>query len=193
MSTMKELVRKNRSYRGFDESFQLTREDLMELVDLARLTASTVNKQPFKYYLAYEKEDVDKIQPWTGWARALPHMKLPHEGMCPTAFIVVCHDTDLIEDTPKFTRDVGIVAQTILLGAVEKGLGGCMIGNFGPAKISAALDLPANLIPKLVIALGKPAETVVLTDVPEDGNTNYYRDENDVHYVPKRALEDIIL
>ena len=87
---------------------------------------------------------------------------------------------------------MGITAQTILLAAAEKGLGGCMIGNFSPEKLSAALSLPESLIPMLVVALGKPDETVIITEVT-DGNTKYYRDDNDVHYVPKRKLEDIVL
>ncbi|MBO1687984.1 nitroreductase, partial [Clostridium butyricum] len=66
------------------------------------------------------------------------------------------------------------------------------IGNFSPEKLSAALSLPESLIPMLVVALGKPDETVIITEVT-DGNTKYYRDDNDVHYVPKRKLEDIVL
>ena len=105
--------------------------------------------------------------------------------------IVGCRTDDYIvymED-----EDMGIVAQTILLAAVDMGLGGCMIGNFVRAEVSAALDLPEHLEPLLVVALGKPDEEIVLTDLPEDGNTNYYRDADDVHYVPKRALEDLII
>lgn len=48
-------------------------------------------------------------------------------------------------------------------------------------------------MPVLIVAIGKPDETIVLTDVKEDGDINYYRDENDVHYVPKRSLEDLII
>ena len=172
--SFKELVVKNRSYRGYDHSRWLTREELLEMVDCARLAASSVNKQPLKYVLVYEPEKVDQVQPLTKWGRALPDMVLPHPGK-------------------EFTRDMGIVAQTILLAAVDMGLGGCMIGNFVRAEVSAALDLPEHLEPLLVVALGKPDEEIVLTDLPEDGNTNYYRDADDVHYVPKRALEDIVL
>jgi nitroreductase len=81
----------------------------------------------------------------------------------------------------------------MLLMAVEEGLGGSMIGNFAAQDIREGLGLSENLQPLLVVAVGKPAETIVLTDVGEDANTAYYRDENDVHYVPKRRLEELLI
>lgn len=94
----KELVLKNRSYRGYDETRRMTREELVELVDYARLTPSAMNGQPFCYYLAWEKEEVDKIQPLTKWGAALPQMTLPHEGKCPTGFIVICQNKEVSEN-----------------------------------------------------------------------------------------------
>ncbi|MCD7954667.1 MAG: nitroreductase family protein [Lachnospiraceae bacterium] len=192
-TNMKELVKANRSYRGYDESRRVTREELLEMVDCARLTASSVNQQPLRYFLAYEKEDVDRIQPLTKWARGLPDMELPHPGMYPTAFIVICQDTRISESLSRFSRDVGIAAQTILLCATEMGLGGCMIGNFSPAQISEAVHLPEQFTPLLVVAIGKPAEKIILTEIEPDEPTNYYRDEEDTHYVPKRRLKDIVI
>lgn len=188
----KDLVKQSRSFRGYDPSRKVTREELLDLVDCARYTPASVNIQPLKYCLSWEEETVKKIQPLTKWAAALPQMELPHPGKEPAAYITICQDTRIHSSLTLFQKDVGITAQTILLGAAEKGLGGCMIGNFIPEKISEALDLPEYLVPMLLVAVGKPDETIVLTDVA-DGNTKYYRDENDVHYVPKRALEDIIL
>lgn len=190
---VKDLIIKNRSYRGYEESYTFTREQLLEYVDGARLCASSINIQPLKYYIAWEKTDVDKIQSRIKWARQLPQLRLPHPGMCPTGFIVICQDRTISDNLDRFMKDVGIVAQSILLMAVEEGLGGCMIGNFSPAEIREGLDLPEYLHPMLVIALGKPAETVILTEVGEDGNTAYYRDENDVHYVPKRSLKELLI
>lgn len=188
-----DLVKKNRSYRGFDETRRVEKEELVQMVNCARLSASSVNIQPFRYYLAWEKEEVDRIQPLTGWARNLPQLKLPHEGMCPTAFIIICQDTKISDSLPRFQKDVGIAAQTILLAATEMGLGGCMIGNFKAGQVKEALKLPENLAPQLIVAIGKPAETIVLKEIEEGEPTAYYRDENDVHYVPKRKLEDVIL
>ena len=190
---LKELVEKNRSYRGYDPSVCLTREDLLELVDLTRYTASSVNEQPLRYYIAWEKEEVEKILPLTMWAKALKEMKLPRPGKEPAAFIIICQDMNISSNTTRFQRDVGIVAQTMLLGAVEKGLGGCMIGSFYKPQLKELLNLPEGVEPNLIVALGKPAEKVVLTDVGKDGSTKYYRDAEDTHYVPKRSLKELVL
>ena len=190
---LKDLIVRNRSYRSYDESRRVTREELLELVDLTRFTASGVNRQPLKYRIVWEKEAVDALQALTKWGAMLPHLQLPPPGMCPTGFIVICQDTAITPNLKGCLIDVGIVAQTMLLAAVEKGLGGCMIGNFRPEAVSAQLDLPENMYPQLVVAIGKPAEEIRLTAVGEDGKTAYYRDENGVHCVPKRSLEDILL
>ena len=189
----KDLVKANRSYRGYDENRRVTKEELMEMVDCARLAASSVNQQPLQYYLAWEKEEVDRIQPLTGWAKGLPQLSLPHEGMCPTAFIIICQDTRVLESLARFQKDVGIAAQTILLSATEMGLGGCMIGSFHAGEVKKELGLADHLAPLLVVAIGKPAEKIVLTEVEKGESVAYYRDESDVHYVPKRRLEDVIL
>ena len=191
--SFREIVIANRSYRGYDESYKFTKEKLEEYVDLTRFTPSSVNMQPFKYYVAYEKSNVDTIQKMTKWARALPELNLPYEGKRPTGFIVICQDTNIFANTNRFMKDVGIVAQTILLQAAEDGLGGCMIGNFNAEEVKSTLNLSDNLLPLLIVALGKPAEKIVITEVKDDGKTDYYRDENDVHYVPKRSLKDILI
>ncbi len=188
-----ELAKKSRSWRGYDETRRITRAELTALVDCARLAPSSVNRQPFQYYLACEQAQLDLIQPLTGWARALPEKRLPYPGKRPTAFIVICQNTLWEADTDRFRVDLGAVAQTMLLAATEQGLGGIMIGNFSPEKLSAALSLPAHLAPLLIVAFGKPDETVILKDALPGEDLRYYRDENDVHYVPKRRLEDVVL
>lgn len=187
----KDLVIKNRTYRGFDESHQIDRSTLLELIDLTRYTAASANLQPLKYFAAADKDTVDLIQPLTKWAGALSHLNLPYPGTRPTAFIVICQD-NAISSSTGMLKDVGIAAQTITLGAAEMGLGCCMIGSFNLPKLKETLSLHEDIEPKLVIALGKPAETIVLTEA-KDGSTTYYRDENGVHYVPKRPLEEIVL
>lgn len=193
MGEFKELVKRNRSFRGYDESYRFTKEQLEDYVDTTRYTASSVNMQPLKFFIAYEKEMVDTIQKMTKWARALPDLNLPYVGKRPTGFIVVCQDTNISPNTERFMKDVGIVAQTILLQATEEGLGGCMIGNFKKEEVMETLKFDDNLVPLLIIALGKPDEEIVITEIPESGSTNYYRDKEDVHYVPKRSLGDILI
>lgn len=190
---IRDLVVKSRSYRGYDESRKVTREELLELVDCARFAPSSVNRQPFQYLLVWKKEDVDRLQPLTGWARGLPDMKLPHPGQCPTAFIVICQNTEWDNDLKRYLRDVGAVAQTMLLAATEAGLGGIMIGNFSPDKVAHAMNLPESVIPMLIVAIGKPDEKIVLTEIEDGQSTKYYRDEQDTHYVPKRKLENIVI
>jgi len=192
MSNLKDLVLKNRSYRGYDSSVRQTKGELMELVDYARLMPAARNAQPLKYFLAYEKDIVNQIQMHTKWAGLLADLKLPFEGTEPTSFIVVLQDTEIEANLAQFKNDIGIVAATITLAAAEKGLGCCMIGAYHAEGVKEVMQLPENLSPVLVIALGKPNEEIVLTEA-EDGNIAYYRDENNVHYVPKRRLEDIIV
>mgnify|MGYP002862729689 CR=1 FL=1 len=190
---IRELVRKSRSYRGYDQTRAVTRQELMELADCARFAPSSINRQPFQYYLAYTRETLDKIQPLTGWARALPGRKLPEPGKCPTGYIVILQNTQWDPNLSRYLRDVGAVAQTMLLAAAEKGLGGIMIGNFSPDRIAEALQLPAHLVPMLLVAIGKPDEVIVLKEALPGEDLRYYRDEQDVHYVPKRRLEDVVL
>ncbi len=188
-----DLVRRSRSWRGYDESRTVSREELLALVDCARFAPSSVNAQPLKYRLVYERSELDILQPLTGWARALPDKRLPYPGHRPTAFVVICQDTAWSADLGRYLRDVGAVAQTILLAATEAGLGGIMIGNFRPERVAEALKLPETVVPMLIVALGRPDETIVLEEAAPGESLQYYRDENDVHHVPKRRLEDIVI
>ncbi len=189
----KEIVEKNRSYRGFDESVKVSEEQLKELVGLTRFVASGGNQQPLKYRLIFDSAEVSKMNELTRWGKMLPDIQLPHPGQYPTAYIMIVVDTDICKNPDAAGTDVGIAAQTILLGAVEMGLGGCMIGNFDKKAAAEVLCKKSNHVPVLTVAIGKPAETVKIVDVGAEGSTRYYRDENDVHYVPKRRLEDLIV
>jgi nitroreductase len=187
---LKELVHKNRSYRRFDQSHTITLETLRELVDLARNSASGNNLQPLKYILSANPEKNAQIFPHLGWAGYLKDWPGPAEGERPSAYIIILGDTEIREG---FGIDHGIAAQSIMLGATEKGLGGCMIGSAKGEKIAEALDIPPRYKVLLVLALGKPAEKVVLEDLGTDGDIRYYRDDEDVHHVPKRTLAELIL
>ena len=189
---LKDLVMASRSYRSFDESVKISRTELCDWVDHARLAPSSINLQMLKFRIVYRREECDAMLANTRWAGKIKDQKLPPEGHAPVAYVVICADTDVIETAEKFQKDVGICAQSIMLAAAEAGFGGCMIGSFSPATLCKDLSLPQSLVPQLVLALGKPDETVALTDAAADGSVTYYR-ENGVHYVQKRALKDIIL
>ena len=189
---LNELLRKNRSYRSFCPDIKIDRNLLLEFIENTRAASATMNVQPLKYKIVTDESDIQKILPLLRWATALKDIKLPPKGHEPTAFIIICHDESVIPFSPMFLKDVGICAEIIMLSAAEAGYGGCMIGSGNPQDIAEALMLPKNLFPQLVLALGKPDESVVTEDAA-DGNTAYYRDENGVHHAPKRLLGDIII
>ena len=189
---LKDLILKNRSYRSFDPNVRITKEELMSFVDCARFSPSSINLQMLKFRLIYEESECATMFANTRWAGKIKDIKIPPTGHAPTAYIVICADTSVIETAEKFQKDVGICAQSIMLAATEAGYGGCMIGSFSPKQAVKDLSLPSHILPQLVLALGKPDETVLLTGAAEDGSVTYYR-ENGIHYVQKRDLEDLIL
>jgi nitroreductase len=187
---IKELVVKNRTYRRFDKGFVITMDTQKELVNLARLSGSAGNKQPLKYALSCDPNNNMRIFEHLAWAGYLKEWPGPAEGERPSAYIIMLGDKEI---SPSFDFDNGIAAQTILLGAVEKGLGGCMIASIERTKLRRTLNIPERYEILLVIALGKPVETVILETVKPDGDIKYWRDPEGRHYVPKRSLDDIIL
>lgn len=187
---LKDLILKNRSYRRFYQDFPISRATLVELVDLARLSASAANSQPLKYMLSCDPQTNALIFPHLGWAGYLKDWGGPAEGERPSAYILILGDKRIRQN---FGCDHGIAAQSILLGATEKGLGGCMIGSVQRAEVMQALKIPEHFEILLVLALGKPKEKVEIEAVNESGDIRYWRDAQGVHHVPKRSLEEIIL
>jgi nitroreductase len=187
---IRNVIVRNRTYRRFDENLAVGMDTLRELVDLARLSGSAGNKQPLKYILSCDPLKNAHIFEHLAWAGYLTDWPGPPAGERPTAYIVMLGDREI---SPSFDFDNGIAAQSILLGAVEKGLGGCMIGSIQRPGLREKLDIPERYEILLVIALGRPIETVILEAVKADGNIRYWRDDEGRHHVPKRALDDIIL
>ena len=187
---IKDLILKNRSYRRFYENVSIERETLKELVELARLSGSAANRQPLKYFLACDPQKNALIFSHLAWAGYLTDWPGPSEGERPAAYILILGDMEISETVG---CDHGIAAQSILLGAVEKGLGGCMIGAIQKQELRTALRIPTRYDILLVIALGKPKETVMIESVGPGGNIKYWRDEKGVHHVPKRLLDELII
>ena len=182
---IKDLVRKNRSYRGYDESRKITEGELRELVDTARIAGSAANLQPLKYRLVYTDAEVAKLNGITRWGKMLKDMELPHKGMYPTAYIVICVDTEITKAPENANTDIGIAAQTMLLAATEQGLGGCMIGSFDRERVGEIINAPGGIMPNLVVAIGKPSERIVLEEAVH-GSVRYWRtDDGRVHHVPQ--------
>lgn len=186
---IRDLILKNRSIRKFNEGTKIKTETLKQLVELARITPSARNLQPLKYIISADSKTNSIIFSMLGWAGYLTDWKGPGIGERPSAYIIILGDRNI---TDNFWCDHGIAAQTILLGAVEKGLAGCMIGTVDRDTLCRELDIPKEYDILLVLAMGEPAEQVVLEKKAPGGDIKYWRDEQGIHHVPKRSLEEII-
>jgi nitroreductase len=186
---MQELVKKSRSCRRFKERVAIEPGALEGLVDLARLSPSAGNRQPLKYVLSWEPGKNGLIFPALGWAAYLKDWPGPVEGERPAAYILILGDSDVSETV---LWDHSIAAQTIALGAAEAGLGACIIASIDKELLRKSLQIPGRYQILLVVALGHPAETIVL-DTMKEADFRYWRDASGVHHVPKRTLDEIIL
>ena len=190
---MDELIKKTRSYRRFDQNRRIADDDLRQLIELARLGGSARNQQPWQYMLVTDPDHCEMIFPHIGWAGYLSDWKGPDRGERPSAYILCLLNRDWLKGSEKEAQfDLGIATQNLLLGAMEKGIGGCRVGAISP-RLADSFEIPATHELSLVIALGYPAEEVMITNLSSVDDIKYWRDEHDVHFVPKRALEDIII
>jgi nitroreductase len=187
---LKELILKNRSYRRFHQEYEINKEDLLSFIDLARLSASAKNSQSLKYYISNDEELNKQIFSSLAWAGFLKDWDGPIEGEQASAYIVITLDKDITNNN---YCDHGIAAQSILLGAVEKDLGGCIIAAINKKSLRETLNIPENLEILLVLAIGKPKEEINIYEIDKNEDTKYWRDKNQVHQVPKRKLKDIVI
>lgn len=187
--TLEALLTQNRSYRRFHQE-PLEESTLLGLVELTRLCPSAANRQPLKYVISWKPDQNAAIFRHLRWAAALKDWPGPAEDERPTGYVVILGDTRI---SKQFFCDDGIVAQSMLLGAAEQGLGGCMVGSIDRNGLRDTLQIPDHFEILLVLALGRPKEKVVLEfDRPPD-ETPYWRDSDDVHHVPKRAMEELLV
>jgi len=187
---LSELIKKCRSYRRFYQDVPISDTDLLEMIENARLSASARNFQSLRYILSNTGEKNDFIFSNLAWAGYLKYWKGPEEGERPSAYIILLNDTQI---TNNYFCDHGIATQSILLTAVEKGYGGCLVASINREKLRDDLSIPERYEIVHVLALGKPKETVVIDPVGPTGDIRYWRDADQVHHVPKRSLKDIVL
>ena len=185
-----DLIKRNRSYRRFHENHVVDTKMLAELIECARLAPSGRNLQPLRYILINDPMKNALVFSRLKWAGYLPEWGGPKEGERPSAYIIMLGDTTVSKG---FDTDIGIAAQTILLAAVEKDLGGCMIASAERDKLRVDLAIPERYDICLVIALGKPKELVVVEEIKPEDSIKYWREDNGTHHVPKRKLDDIII
>ena len=186
---LKELISKTRSCRRFDEAYHIDGKILESFIDLARLSASGANKQPLKYLIYNTAEDCGRIFPYLAWAGYLTEWPGPDKGERPSGYIIVLGDKSISEI---FGIDHGIAAQSIMLGATEAGLGGCIIATIKRDELYNELSIPDKFDILLVLAIGKPVEHVIIDDL-KDADVKYWRDKNKNHHVPKRSLKELII
>lgn len=186
---LKDLISLNRSYRRFEESHHIELSTLESFIDLARLSASGANRQPLKYILYNTPYDCEKVFPYLAWAGYLTEWAGPEKGERPSGYIIILGDKTITEI---FGVDHGIAAQSIMLGAAEAGLGGCIIASIKREELREELKLPDNFDILLILALGKPVEKIIIDDI-RDGDVKYWRDSENNHHVPKRILTELII
>ncbi len=187
---IRELVKKSRSYRRFDEQRRIEKEIIVGLVDIARFCPSARNRQPLRYVVSTDPEITARIRDCLLFALDLPDWGGPVKGEHPVAYITIV-TTD--KCTPFTGHDIGIAAQTMMLAAAERGFAGCMLGSIKKKELRSVLALPKQYEIQLVLAFGYPAEQVVLEQIKSDGSTNYWRDSTGVHHVPKRSLSEVLV
>ena len=188
---IREIIEKNRSYRKFHEEVEVSQETLKELVNLARLSGCGMNMQSLRYMLVTDRADREKVYPYIKWAAFLKDWGGPKEGQRPSAFILLLKDTG--KNSFVVQTDMGIACQSILLGAVDKGLGGCIIGALDKDKLREAFGISEELELQYVIAIGEPDQNIMIDEIELGQDTKYWEDKDGNHHVPKIRLEDIII
>jgi len=190
---MQEIIAKTRTFRRFVEKESISEVILQELIDLARLGGSARNSQSWQYQIVNTPEQCEKIFPFLGWAGYLSDWKGPVEGERPSAYVLCFLNREWLKGTDSEAQfDLGISTQNLLLGAMQKRIGGCRIAAFNP-KLASLFEKPDYLELSLVIALGKPRETVIVEECSNDENIQYWRDDQGVHHVPKRSLASCLV
>ncbi len=186
-ASLEQLLRKNRSCRGYDRSFVVRADQLRRLIAVNTLTPSARNQQVLRFR-PVTAEEAHKVLPHIRLGGALPELHLPFAGTEPEAFIIVC---STVEPDAYVYMDLGIAAQSMLLQATEIGLNGLCIGAFDREAIRRELGLA--LQPLLVIAVGRSCERIELEAIDASESHAYYRDAEGVHHVPKLRPEELLL
>lgn len=184
--SLNRLLLLNRSHRGYDRRRVVTTEELRRIISVNTRIPSARNQQCLRFRMVTTEES-HHVLPHIKLGSALPDLHLPIEGTEPQAFIIVC---STIEENKWVDIDLGMSAQSMLLKATEMGLNGICIGAFNAQAITEALTLLYP--PLLIIAIGKGAEDIRLTEISAEESHTYYRNEG-VHYVPKVKIDDLIL
>ena len=185
--SLDQLLRANRSYRGYDPAYKVSKSVLEKLVAVNTLLPSAKNQQALRFKLVTEETGADIVLDNIKLGGMLPELHLPFAGTEPKAFIIICSTAP---ESKMLHVDVGIAAQSMLLKAVELGYNGLIIGAYNAKKIEEAFALPYP--PVLILAIGEGNEKIELKEISADESHAYYR-ENGTHIVPKVKWEELII
>lgn len=178
--SLNSLLLKNRSHRIYDQSYQVSLEQLRSLIDCCTKIPSARNQQVLRYKLVIEQPELVSSKIRLGGHEST-------EGISPKAYIVIC---SVVPESRYVDIDLGIAAQSILLKAAEMDLRGICIGAFDKEAIKEALSIPYE--PILIIGIGKGLEAIQLTHINQGDSQSYY-EKGGVHFVPKLTIEDLII
>lgn len=187
---LRELFISNRSIRRFDNSLRIDNDTLKSIIELVRYCASGRNIQPLKYVATVSASQCDEIFPNLAWAGYYKDWDGPSPDERPVAYIVQCLDRNITENP---MCDEGLQLEAITLGATSLGLGACIIKSFNRKRIIEIMDIPENLDPSYIVAIGYPAEKAQVVEMNSVGDYKYFRNPDDIQCVPKRALSDILV
>ena len=141
-----------RSIRKFTDK-PVLEEDINDLLKAGMQAPSAGNKQPWHFIVITERKILDAIPEFHEYSKMLKQS--------PVA-ILVCGDFEAEKYCGYWVQDCSAATQNILLAAHAKGLGAVWLGIYPRQNridgIKQLFDLPSNVYPLSVIALGYPDE-----------------------------------
>ena len=143
-----ELMTVRYSCRGFTDA-KVSEDDIASIADAARLSPSAKNLQPTRIIAITDPAALEKVA------------KLTRIYNAPLAF-VICGDKELswkrdCDGMDSYQIDASIVATQMMYRATELGLGTLYICWFDPKELMTDLNIPSNLEPVSILAVGHPS------------------------------------
>lgn len=188
---LENLLEWRRSYRKFDESRLISKNDIDEILNSIKFASCANNRQYLRFISVENKDKVLEIFDNTKWAASLPNnIGRPKEGERPVYFIAI------LSDEAKKLRfngiDEGLVISNLTLTAAEKGIGSCIIGSVNDKKMREILNYDDNYSCEVVIAFGYPKVKSTIKKINLEEDQSYYLDEDGNYLVPKYKKDDIV-
>jgi nitroreductase len=137
------------SVRSFSDA-PIPDEVLNQILQAGRLAPTAMNFQPQRIFVIRSEE-------------ALATMRTVKKCYGVNTVLMVCGDTEVACNRPKVDHcmaemDCAIVTTQMMLAAQSLGVGSCWICAFDVPAMAKAFDLPANLTPYVLLALGYPSD-----------------------------------